>query len=205
MAVTTVVEKRTLLGLTGNSAILPLPYRDRHFLSAVFYTFVVETRHFFWMKKTFCTNLERTLLGLTRSFIKKNLPSFSKETDIFHLVYSHTFLLKPFFLNEGNLAFISLAKEPHNRFSCFFYLWRSSILFQITYSFTRNMSKSRGRHVIPKHEHIERPAMLLWMVVSRDEHPAGDVVYSDSSHLFHSVLKGLLVIFCMVMVNILFT
>lgn len=52
----------------------------------------------------------------------------------------------------------------------------------------RNMNKSRGR-----------------MVVSGCEHFACEVIYSDSSHLFHSVLKSFLIIFCVVMVNILFT
>lgn len=90
---------------------LPRPYRDRLFSSVVLYTFV-EIILSEWGK--FCTNLERTLPGLTRSFKKKNLPFFSRETDIFDLVYSHAFLLKPFFLNEVNFVQISLANELHN-------------------------------------------------------------------------------------------
>ena len=46
---------------------------------------------------------------------------------------------------------------------------------------------------------------MILMVVSRYEHAAREVIYSDSSHLFNSVLKSFLIIFGVVMVNILFT
>lgn len=35
----------------------------------------------------------------------------------------------------------------------------------------------------------------MLMVVSRYEHAAREVIYSDNSHLFNSVLKGFLIVF----------
>lgn len=158
MAVTTVVEERPPPAGTDRKLCLFPTETYRYFSSVVLYTFVVETILSEWRK--FCTNLERTLLGLTRSFIKKRLPSFSRETDIFHLFYSHTFWLKPFFLNEGNFAQISLAKELTQRLVAPFTFDGVAFCFKSFIPLPETgMNKLRGRHVIPKHEQMERPAM----------------------------------------------
>lgn len=110
VAVPTLVEERIPLGLTGNSSS---SQQRQTFL-------ICCTPHFccwndsFWMKEIL-HKLGTSSAGTDRKLYKKKIAFLPKRgIDIFHLVYSHTFLLKPFFLNEGNFAQISIAKELRN-------------------------------------------------------------------------------------------
>lgn len=158
VAVPTLVEERIPLGLTGNSS--SSQQRHRHFSFVVLHTFVAETILSEWRK--FCTNLERALPGLTRSFIKKNcLPSQERHRHFSSGLLPH-FLVETILLEWRKFCTNFNCKRTTQ------HLVASLTFYGVAFCFKSFISS-------PETWTNREAAILYRMALCRYEHPAREV------------------------------
>lgn len=119
------------------------------------YATLLLLKPFFWMKEI-CTNLERTLAGTDKKLPFPERHTFFIWSTPTPSCWNHSSWMKEI-LHKLHL------QKNFTTFSSFTFDGVAFCFKSFIPLLETGMNKSRGRHVIPKHEQIERPNGCLWL------------------------------------------